>query len=421
VLVVDDNATSLALLKAQLTSWKMRAFAAGDGLRALQALHEARGQGDPYRIAVIDQRMPGMDGETLGHTIRQDPSLAETPIVMLTTVGAQGDTRRLADLNLVGHITKPVNPLALREVLSVAFTDRGDAQAMSAAIAPHGVSDTRPRFEGNTARILVAEDNITNQRVALGILKLLGLSADVVGSGDEAVKAVVTVPYDLVLMDVQMPGMDGLEATRIIRGPGGALNPRVTIIAVTAHAMQRDRETCLEAGMDDYIAKPITPEALSRILDKWLTKPDTGCEVRKSATTNFPFQASNAFQTSDATAPIFVQTALLDRLKGDRKSVGAILRSFLEDIPKQIEALRKYLDARDAQAVERQAHSIQGAAAAAGGEALRNLASELEEAGKAKDLDTVSARLAELDHEFDRLREAIQDSVLLAPANDASK
>jgi signal transduction histidine kinase/DNA-binding response OmpR family regulator len=408
VLVVDDNATSRALIEAHLASWNMRTSAAVDGPRALQALYQAQGQGDPYRIAVIDQRMPGMDGETLGHRIHEDPLLAGTRMVMLTAVGAHSDTRRFTELGLVGRITKPVRPLVLREVLSMALIDRGDARAMSAAIAPHGDRDIRPRFEGNTARILVAEDNITNQRVALGILKLLGLSADVVGSGAEAVTAVATVPYDVVLMDVQMPEMDGLEATRIIRGPGGALNPRVTIIAMTACAMQGDAKKCLLAGMDDYISKPVMPGALAEVLGRCFSKVNTA--VTDAAARLSGFAPSLDACEGGASSAVFDEAALRAQVAGDRALARVVTRCFLEDIPRQLEALAKFLAAEDVRGAERQAHTIKGAAAVVGGQALTELAGELEKKGRDGDLTTVRSRIDELRARFEGLRTAMAAS-----------
>jgi len=264
-------------------------------------------------------------------------------------------------------------------------------------------------------RVLVAEDNITNQQVALGILRKLGVRAEAVANGQEAIEALRQIPYDLVFMDVQMPEMDGFDATRAVRATSGILRPSVPIIAMTAHAMLGDREKCLEAGMNDYIAKPITPAAVSRTIDEWLAKLKAGRKVRESPAATDRDHAARAIQIADDGTPIFLETALLDRLMGDHEMAKVVALGFLGDIPKQIETLLRVLDAHDTQAVERQAHSIKGAAAAVGGEALRNLAGALERAAKANDLVTVSASLAELENQFDRLRRAMQAS-LLAPS-----
>jgi PAS domain S-box-containing protein len=283
-LIVDDNAASREILTTCLESWGMRPWAAQDGHVALPALHRALDENDPFRIAVIDMQMPGMDGETLGRTIAADERLAGTRMVMLTSLGTRGDARRLEGIGFAGYATKPIRSQDLQAVLSLALTERDGATATPRPIVTHHQArEMLNLFAGRKARVLLAEDNITNQRVALGILKKLGLHGDAVANGAEALKALETVPYDLVLMDVQMPEMDGLEATRNIRHaeggvtddgvPDGAtVRRRIPIIAMTAHAMQGDRERCLEAGMDDYVSKPVTPQALARILEEWLPR-----------------------------------------------------------------------------------------------------------------------------------------------------
>ena len=217
-------------------------------------------------------------------------------------------------------------------------------------------------------RILVAEDNITNQQVALAILEKLGCRADAVANGKEALESLRLVPYDLVLMDCQMPEMSGYEATARIRDPrSGVRNPEIPIIALTAHAMRGDREDCLAAGMNDYIAKPVAPARLQAMLEKWLSKtpeppPDTALpETGKPAG-----------------LPVFDESALLGRLMGDRKLERRILGGFLDDIPKQLAALASNLNACDASAAGRTAHSIEGAAASVSAAALRDVAYEME-------------------------------------------
>ncbi len=274
-LIVDDNATSREILTTRLASWGMRPSDVPDGPGALQALYRARDENDPFRIAVIDMQMPGMDGETLGRTIKTDARLADTRMVMLTSIGTRGDAKHFESIGFAGYATKPIRHQELQAVLSLALSERDVTEPTPRPIATrHLARETMKQlFAGRTARILLAEDNITNQKVALGILRTLGLKADAVANGAEAVKALETLPYDLVLMDVQMPEMDGLEATRHIRDSQSAvLNHRIPILAMTAHAMQGDRERCLEAGMNDYVAKPVAPQTLAEALDMWLPK-----------------------------------------------------------------------------------------------------------------------------------------------------
>ncbi len=382
VLIVDDNATSREILATRMTSWGMRPSEAEGGSGALQALDRALEESDPFRIAVIDMRMPGMDGEALGRAIKADKRLADTRMVMLTSLGSRGDAPRFREIGFAAQATKPIRHLELFGVLSSTLSGI-PASSPPPGVTRHTARATLNLFAGRKARILLAEDNITNQQVALGILKKLGLRADAVANGAEAVKALESIPYDLVLMDAQMPVMDGLEATRQIRSPQTKVrNHSMPIIAMTANAMQGDRERCLEAGMNDYLSKPVSPPALAEVLTRWL-----------------PPQSS---------APVvFDRAGMLERLMQDEDLARVVTESFLDDIPRQIEALRGYVEAWDAPGAERQAHTIKGSSANVSGEALRALAAEMEKAGQAGDLGSVRARMDELDREFVRLRAAM--------------
>ena len=257
-----------------------------------------------------------------------------------------------------------------------------------------------PRWKG--FRILLAEDNVTNQQVALGMLGKLGIRADVVSSGREAVAALRTIPYDLVLMDVQMPEMDGFEATRVIRSAEGeTLNRAIPIIAITAHAMLGDREECLKAGMDDYIAKPVKPASLAALLRNWLDKLGADPSQTRAA----DIRKSNA-------GPLFDEASLLESLSGDRTLARNIVRTFLADMPCRVEALRGHLEAGDAKGIACQAHTIKGAAAAVSCDRLMRLALALEKAGKASDLESARASFESLRDELDRLENDMEDSSL---------
>jgi len=296
ILIVDNSATSREILTTFMTSWGMRTTEAPDGPAAILCLYQALDDNDPIRLAVIDMRMPGMNGETLGRFIQTDKRLTGTRMMMLTSLGTRGDAQHFQELGFSAYVTKPIRYMELKSVLSLALMDRNSTEPQI-IVTRHLAREIMDLFAGRKGRILLAEDNITNRVVALGILKKLGLSADAVTNGAEALIAVETQTYDLVLMDVQMPDMDGIEATKRIRNYEkimldaecemmkekepealAAHSPRTThnssfsipIIAMTAHAMQGDRERCLEAGMNDYITKPFSPQALAEMLDKWL-------------------------------------------------------------------------------------------------------------------------------------------------------
>ena len=283
-------------------------------------------------------------------------------------------------------------------------------------------------------RILLAEDNITNQQVAVGILKKLGLRADAVANGAEAIKALETLPYDLVLMDVLMPEMDGLEATRQIRNPQSAVrNHQIPIIAMTANAMQGDREKCMEAGMNDYVSKPISPNALAEALDKFLPKEkDEGNKVLSAECLGLSKTISpirefgddktgalgddkkhSALSTQHSESPlIFDKAGMMVRMMDDENLARVVIGGFLQDLPRLIEALRGDLESGDVLRTERQAHTIKGASANVGGEALRAVAFEMEKAARAGDLKSVMARLPELEHQVARLKDAANEFIL---------
>jgi CheY-like chemotaxis protein len=246
ILVVDDNATSREMLSVRLASWGMRPAEAPDGPAALQALAVAWEQGDVFQIAVLDFLMPGMNGATLGQAIKSDERLSATHLVLLSSLGERGDARRFAKIGFAGYLVKPLRHADLFNVLSNALAGGVSPAEMRPIVTRHSAREIRRVVVYSGKSALLVEENITNQQVALGMLKKFGLRADAAANGAEALKALESIPYDLVLMDVQMPVMDGLEATRRIRDvQSDVLDHNIPIIAMTAHALQGDRERCL--------------------------------------------------------------------------------------------------------------------------------------------------------------------------------
>ena len=272
VMVVDDNATNRRLLEAYLSNWGCRPTVAASGDEALAAMRAAAADGDPHRIAVLDGLMPGMDGEELGRTIKTDPDLHETILVMLTSMGRSSGMKRLAETGFAAYLLKPIKQTQLLECLRALMVDSGVPRRDPPEVMAPRQSTSKNRMQ--QIRILLAEDDPINQRVAQQLLKSkIGCQADVVGNGREAVEALSRSDYDVVLMDCQMPEMDGYEATRNIRDPNSKVRRHdVQIIAMTANAMKGDREECLAAGMDDYIAKPINAKELVNSLERGLER-----------------------------------------------------------------------------------------------------------------------------------------------------
>ncbi|MBF0528201.1 MAG: PAS domain S-box protein [Deltaproteobacteria bacterium] len=406
ILVVDDHEANRLLLVTLLKRWGCRWGEAADGFEALTQLQKAIAEGDPYRVALLDKQMPGMDGLELADRIKQNSNLHRTMLIMLTSLGERGDAAQLAQAGFAGYLKKPIRQYQLHDCLSMVL---GEAEAPAQMTAPklitrHTVTEVRK----GRARILLAEDNHTNQLVALGLIKKLGYYADAVADGEEAIKALEMTPYDLVLMDVQMPGLDGLEATRQIRNPQSQVrNHDIPIIAVTAHAMQGDLEKCLEAGMNDYISKPIAPQALVDAIEKWLwkNKKITGMINEKDL-------VSTEFPARDQCYPaIFDQKSLLDQVMGDHELARDLIKTFLDDTPDRIETLKKCIDNGDLSGAVIQAHSIKGAAASLSFGTLQDISLKMELAGRKGDLAGMAAYLPELREKFAQLQETLPKEI----------
>lgn len=401
VLVVDDNETNRLLTTTLLRSWKCICEEAAEAETALSRLQAAAAEGSPFQVAILDMLMPGVDGIELGRRIKQEESVSRTQLIMLTSLGQQGDLGELERIGFACYLSKPIRQSQLRECLAIVLGQKNQAEEG----LPRRIitSHTLPRSNRRNARILLAEDNPTNQVVAVSILKKLGYSADVAANGLEAVDALRSLPYDVVLMDCQMPEMDGFEATNLIRsGTAGVRNPQIPIIAMTAHALKGDRERCLEAGMDDYIAKPIKPVELEAVLERWLkrTRRGPGCPENNGGA---ELQAVPALE-EEAKPTVFDEPGFLERMMDDRELGRAIITTFIEDMPQQFAALKSYLAAGDLSGAQRQAHTIKGAAANLGAQALSAVGMELERQAEMRALETGSRLLAALDHEFEQLK-----------------
>ncbi|WP_159098536.1 response regulator [Thiorhodospira sibirica] len=273
ILVVDDNATQRTLLTQRLGQWGMRAAGAADGVEALRLLYQAhKEEHEPYQAVLINLQMPVMDGETLGRTLSADPQMQGLLRVILPSVVRAEDPQRYQQAGFHACLPKPIRQTALLHVLQQLFAPSFDQHRM---ITPHTVQPVQSSHAVNFAhaqvRILLVEDNVVNQQVALGMLRKLGLQATAVNHGQAALDHLSQADYDLILMDVQMPVMDGITATQRIRAASGdAFDPRIPIIAMTAHAMPSDKEACLAAGMNDYVSKPLSLAQLTTVLTRWL-------------------------------------------------------------------------------------------------------------------------------------------------------
>jgi two-component system sensor histidine kinase/response regulator len=271
ILVVDDNLTNRTLLGLLLTKWKIEHTLVDSGHQALAKLTEAAIKGCAYHIAILDMQMPEMDGLQLATKIKGDSHLfPNIRLMMLTSQGQRGDAEKLKAAGFNGYINKPIDQSILYNTLMTIAGVNSTVQSLVTAYSAHKL----PQYK---ARVLVVEDNAVNQKVAQGLLKKFGVHVDIAANGEEALNTLENLPFDLVLMDCQMPVMDGYEATKKIRLPeSNVLNREIPIIAMTANSMQGDRQKCLAIGMDDFISKPVNPNKLQEALKRWLPK----CEAK---------------------------------------------------------------------------------------------------------------------------------------------
>jgi CheY-like chemotaxis protein/HPt (histidine-containing phosphotransfer) domain-containing protein len=365
---------------------------ASGGTVALETLRKAASEGAPFEIALLDMNMPEMDGETLGRLVAGDPALAGIRLVMLTSVAMGGEGERVRSAGFDAYLTKPIKQEHLHRCLSALRRGNGPVRpaAPAASLITRTVLEASPRRQ---LRILVVEDNPTNQKVATAFLERDGCKVEVADDGREALRILASTAFDLILMDCQMPVMDGFETTRKLRsGESPVLDRTVPIIAMTASAMQGDKERCLAVGMDAYVSKPLVASQLTEVIDRILARPG---------------QARPAGGTPTAAAPggparVLDGDALLSGLDGDTEIAITLLEGLLEDVPKRVEALQRALELGDAKAARREAHTLKGLAASGGAPILRDLAGALEETCD-------SGRLADAARGLPRLREAVSE------------
>ncbi len=345
VLCVDDHATNLVGLEAHLRAWGMRVECVPDGVRALDQMRAAHQAACPYDLGILDDHMPGMDGLQLARAIKADPWLTSIRLVMLSSFGQGGHGAAAQQAGIGVYLTKPVRQSQLYEAI---------ATAMDMTTPPPSTSlSTRARLAEAQAqvraRVLVAEDNVVNQKVAVRMLEKLGCRVDVVADGCEALEALERIAYDCVFMDCQMPEMDGYEATRAIRTRETQTGGHVPIIAMTANAMLGDRERCLAVGMDDYVGKPVqSPDVLS-ILHKWTPLPvDTPTQLETAASAAaLPWRTLEAERLPPALdAEAF---AALKDLGGEEDDafLHDIIAQFIQDAAAHLATLRTAIDTSD--------------------------------------------------------------------------
>jgi signal transduction histidine kinase/CheY-like chemotaxis protein len=394
VLIVDDNEVNRRILIEQVRRWGLRPTAVPNGRIALDELASAARSRRPYGLVLLDANMPDFDGFDVAGAIAERPDLAGPTVMMLTSSGKYGDESRCRELGISAYLTKPVQTEELFLAVGRALGARAAATAVRVSGTAPAPGALAKNAGGPKMRVLLVEDNVVNQRVALGLLNRRGHVVSVAGNGREALDILEQEKFDVVLMDLQMPVMGGLDATREIRRREAATSEHVRIVAMTAHAMTGDRDRCLSGGMDGYMSKPINPQLLFSVVEQ----PPTS-----------PRPAENP-----AAAPkpkTFDRQALLDRVAGDESLMSDVIKIFLEECPKQLGAIRNAVEQKNPQLIRTTAHALKGAAGNLGANGLFEASGMVERIGAESRLDAADAAWRRLSAEAANVVEALRKEI----------
>jgi signal transduction histidine kinase/DNA-binding response OmpR family regulator len=411
VLVVDDNATNRQILSEVLQNWSLKPTVVDSGAAALAALETAYDQGTPVGLVLLDYQMPSMDGLTLAEHIRATPRISKCPLVLLSS-SSLIDEKRCEQLQLSAWLSKPIKQSELFNCLVGVFGslshDSDTENELALCDSPmHGDG----KIVSRPLTILLAEDNDVNQRVARGILEKRGHAVVVANNGKEATLAIATQRFDLVLMDVQMPVMDGIEATGVIRRSEAARGVHTPIIAMTAHAMKGDREHCLEAGMDDYLSKPIQVTELLATIDRHTAPKRASQETRALPQSRQDTLPGRIPAASDGTEPIDL-TTLLTRVENDWDLLHEMIELFLNSSPRLLAEIEAGMARHDSQTVERATHALKGAMQSISALPAARAAASLEAIARSGDTKDADEPLSILKLEFELLVRALNETTV---------
>jgi two-component system sensor histidine kinase/response regulator len=384
VLVVDDNATNRHILLRMLENWHANPIAVDSAAKAIVALQECQGTGKAFPLILLDAQMPEMDGFALAEAVKRNPDWRATSVMMLSSAGQRGDAMRCRELGVAAYLTKPVQQTELLDAILAALGIRGKKEAAPQLVTRHSLRESRTRMQ-----ILLVEDNAVNQLVAIRLLEKYGHSVTVASDGRKALAAWEQQPFDVVLMDIQMPEMNGWEATQAIREKEKETGQHIPIVAMTAHAMKGDEERCIAGGMDSYVAKPIRMQELLAVLD----------EIGDRKGSNVAAESPSKRPATD----VLDLTAALERLDGDRALFEELAQVFKTECPKILSGMRRAVSDRDATTLEHQAHALKGSSANLGASAVSQTAFEIEKVARSTDMERASELLKLLQGEVDRL------------------
>jgi PAS domain S-box-containing protein len=410
VLVVDDNATNRRILEELVTQWQMQPATVPGGVAGLETLRKSAAAGEPFPLVLLDSMMPEMDGLAVAQEIVRHPEWGTPVILILSSAGGPDDTSRYRDVGVATYLTKPVTQgdllRAIQRTLGRTLVDaKGRAILPTEALAPCPPAEA----SGPSLRVLLAEDNPVNQRLGALLLGRLGHTVKLVGNGKEALAALEAGRFDLVLMDVQMPEMDGLEATQALRRREARTGGHLPVIALTAYAMKGDRDRCLAAGMDGYLSKPIQEKELADSLRALLPERRGAADAHTVAGT-----CNGAPNVAKSGPSAFDRESLLRFVGGDEESLREIVRLFVGECPRTLHSIRDAVTNADAPALAIAAHSLKGMAGGLGAQRVFAAAAQLEAAGRLGDLAGVAKLFEELETQSQSLLALLPE--LLAPA-----
>jgi len=383
VLVVDDNAINRRILEEMLRNWGMQAVLTDGGLTALDILERAAAKDEPFAVALLDVMMPQMDGFDLAREIRRRPSLAGLKMIILSSADRRSDAALCRELGIAAYLTKPVKQSELLSRIAAVL-------GASSLEASHERLPEAAPVAARPLHLLLAEDNLVNQKLAVAVLEKRGHSVFVAPNGRVAVETWRQKPFDLILMDVQMPEMDGFEATAAIRQEEKAMGTHIPIIAMTAHAMKGTEERCLQAGMDGYVSKPLQVGELLRVLETFAPASDITMPAA-------PDETSALGVPSRESVPAVDLEAALERVEGDQDLLNEIAGLFLEETPARMDEIHRAAADHNGAALERAAHSLKGSIGYFGAPAAFEAARLVEAAGRDADWERAAAAVAALD------------------------
>ena len=396
VLVIDDNPTNGKLITSTLQSWGCPGDYISEGKSAVAYLQKAQQEAKPFKAVILDMTMPDIDGEALGQMIKRDVDLKDLFLIMMPSIGRRGDVARLKKIGFDAYLPKPVKQSQLRACLTMLKQrNPGEKDDDKGVITRHSIAEEMRKM----AKLLVVEDNLTNQKLALKLFEKMGLHAEVAVDGIQCLKMLEKNHYDLVFMDIQMPGLDGFETTSIIRASDSqVLDHNIPIIAMTAHATSEDKSKCLSSAMNDYVSKPIDPGKLSDVVSKWL-KIDRARDFLNLTKSNRDI--------------VFDYDNFLMRVGGDTDLAQEILDVYLQDAPLQITRLKDALKDVNFTLIHRHAHTLKGASDNISAYALRDIALCLEKIAESGDLEQMNSLFEKIQTEFSRLRSTLEQSGVL--------